>query len=82
MCHMKTATVRQIHNEFSKVLSWVRDGEEVVVECHRRAVARILPPARAAAPVLPDFMGRLKATFGAKVTPDSKALFDEMRGER
>jgi hypothetical protein len=35
-----------------------------------------------AAPVLPDFMGRLKATFGAKVTPDSKALFDEMRGER
>jgi len=79
---MKTATVRQIHNEFGKILSWVRDGQEVVVERRRRAVARILPPERAEASVLPDFMGRIKATFGSKVTPDSQSLFDEMRGER
>ena len=79
---MKTATVRQVHNEFAKVLSWVRNGEEVVVERRHRVVARILPPSREIAPVMPDFMGRLKATYGAKVSPDSKALFDEMRGER
>ena len=79
---MKTATVRQIHNEFAKVLSWVRNGEAVVVERRHRVVARILPPERVDAVVMPDFMGRLKATFGSKVTPDSQALFDEMRGER
>jgi len=45
-------------------------------------VARILPPERVDAVVMPDFMGRLKATYGSKVTTDSQVLFDEMRGER
>ncbi len=82
MGHMKTATVRQVHNEFGKILFWVRNGEEVVVERRRRVVARILPPEGRDTLVLPDFMGRLKATFGSKVTPDSQTLFDEMRGDR
>ena len=82
MCHMKTATIRQIHNEFGKVLSWVRNGEEVVVQRRHHVVARILPPDRSEVTVLPDFMGRMKATFGGRVTPDSQALFDELRGDR
>jgi hypothetical protein len=51
------------------------------VECRHQVVARILPPERAVAVVLPDYMGRLKATFGSKVTADSQSLFDEMRGD-
>jgi antitoxin (DNA-binding transcriptional repressor) of toxin-antitoxin stability system len=78
---MKTASIRQIHNEFGKILGWVRSGEEVTVECRHQVVARILPPERAGTVVLPDFMGRLKAAFGSKVTPDSQTLFDEMRGD-
>ena len=79
---MKTASVREIHNEFGKILSWVRNGEEVTVRCRRQVVARILPPVRPGTVSLPDFTGRLKATFGSKVTPDSQSIFDEMRGDR
>ena len=80
---MKTATIRQIHNEFSQVLEWVKSGEEVLVKRRRSVVARILPPPRQNTEVvLPDFMVRLRKQFGAAVTPDSSTLFDEMRGER
>jgi len=82
MWHMKTATVRQIHNEFGQVLEWVKSGEEVLVKRRRSVVARILPPPNRTERVLPDFMVRLRKQFGTKVTPDSSALFDEMRGER
>lgn len=82
MCHMKTATVRQIHNEFGQVLEWVKNGEEVLVKRRRSVVARILPPPHQTVGVRPDFMARLRRQFGAKVTPDSSTLFDEMRGER
>ncbi|MFZ4397376.1 MAG: type II toxin-antitoxin system Phd/YefM family antitoxin [Kiritimatiellia bacterium] len=80
---MKTATVRQIHNEFSQVLEWVKSGEEVLVKRRRSVVARILPPPRQNTEVvLPDFMVRIRKQFGAEVTPDSSTLFDEMRGAR
>ena len=79
---MRTATIRQIHNEFSRVLAWVDGGEEVLVKRRQHVVARILPPPANPAPVLPDFMVRLRKTFGNKVTPDSRTLFDDMRGER
>lgn len=82
MCHMKTATVRQIHNEFGQVLEWVKSGEEVLVKRRRSVVARILPPPRPTESALPDFMARLRKQFGAKVTPDSSMLFDDMRGQR
>jgi antitoxin (DNA-binding transcriptional repressor) of toxin-antitoxin stability system len=79
---MKTATVRQIHNEFGQVLEWVKNGEEVLVKRRRSVVARILPPPSQAESALPDFMARLRKQFGAKVTPDSSTLFDELRGDR
>ena len=79
---MKTATVRQIHNEFGQVLEWVKSGEEVLVKRRRSVVARILPPPPQTEGALPDFIARLRKQFGAKITPDSSTLFDEMRGER
>lgn len=81
MCHMKTASVRQVHNEFTKIISWVKQGETVVVERRHRIVARILPPEPSLPAELPDFMARLKATYGKKVTPDSQPLLDELRGD-
>jgi hypothetical protein len=39
------------------------------------------PDTAAGTVIMPDFIGRLKATFGSKVTPDSQSLFDEMRGD-
>jgi antitoxin (DNA-binding transcriptional repressor) of toxin-antitoxin stability system len=82
MWYMKTATIRQIHNEFGQVLEWVQRGEEVLVKRRRNVVARILPPPGPAESVLPDFRARLRKQFGTKITPDSSTLFDEMRGDR
>lgn len=69
---MKTATIRQIRNDFGTVLSWVAAGEEVTVLNRRTPVARICPPrARAPADVkLPDFAARAKAIFGEKMIPN------------
>ncbi len=67
---MKTATIRQVHHDFSTVLAWVADGEEVTVLNRTRPVARICP-ARAQAPAtfkMPDFAARAKTTFGEKRT--------------
>lgn len=66
MWNMKTATIRQVHHNFSAVLSWVNEGEEVTVLNRNRPVARICPP-RAQTPVkfkMPDFAARAKAIFG------------------
>lgn len=63
---MKTATIRQVRNDFGTVLDWVSKGEEVTVLNRTRPVARICPP-RAQAPATfkpPDFTARAKTIFG------------------
>lgn len=69
LCHMKTATIRQVRHDFNTVLAWIADGEEVTVLNRTRPVARICPP-RAQAPVkfkMPDFAARAKAIFGDRI---------------
>jgi prevent-host-death family protein len=45
---MKTATVRQLRNEYTKLLRWVAAGEEVIITRRGQTVARLIPekPAR------------------------------------
>jgi antitoxin (DNA-binding transcriptional repressor) of toxin-antitoxin stability system len=83
MCNMKTATLRQVHNEFGRVLAWVEMGEEVLIRRRKDVVARILPPPRKARIVLPDFARRLKKIYpqGVKGKPVSE-IIDEGRGDR
>ena len=79
---MKTATVTEVGLDFPKVLKWVETGEEVQVVKEGKAVAVISPPPR---PVKhPDYLARLKQTFGEKVlsTEASTAIRDSNRGER
>ncbi len=76
---MKTATIRQIRNDFGTVLSWIADGEEVTVVNRTRPVARLLPP-RPQAPAafkIPDFTARTKAIFGKRRTHAVEALVKE-----
>lgn len=70
---MKTATIRQVRHDFSTVLAWVADGEEVTVLNRIRPVARICPPrAQATATFkMPDFAARAKAVFGKRVIPNA-----------
>ena len=66
---MKTATIRQIRHDFSTVLSWIEEGEQVEVTKRGKIVALITAPK----PKLtrpkkrPDFAARLKRIYGDKV---------------
>jgi prevent-host-death family protein len=40
---MRTATVRELRNQYLSVLSWVEAGEEVVISRRGRAIARLVP---------------------------------------
>jgi prevent-host-death family protein len=42
---MKTTTVRELRNNYSKVLKWVSKGEEVEVTRRGKAVAKVVPVA-------------------------------------
>jgi prevent-host-death family protein len=42
---MRSTTVRELRNNYSKVLKWVAKGEEVEVTRRGKAVARVLPVA-------------------------------------
>lgn len=79
---MKTATIRQVRNDFGTVLSWVANGEEVTVLNRTRPVARICPPRPQAQPVfrMPDFTARAKAIFGNRRTHAVEHLLKE-RGQ-
>jgi prevent-host-death family protein len=41
---MKTTTVRELRNNYSKVLRWVSAGEEVQVTRRGKVVAMVVPP--------------------------------------
>jgi len=81
---MKTATIRQVHNNFGDVLAWVSEGEEVTVLNRSRPVARICPPrAQAMAKFkMPDFSARAKAIFGNKRTHFSNIVLQEREESR
>jgi antitoxin (DNA-binding transcriptional repressor) of toxin-antitoxin stability system len=40
---MKTATVRQLRNQYSELLSWIAAGEEVLITRRGVAIARLIP---------------------------------------
>jgi len=40
---MKTATVRELRNQYRSVLSWVEAGEEVMISKRGKIIARLVP---------------------------------------
>lgn len=42
---MRSTTVRELRNNYSKVLKWVSKGEEVEVTRRGKVVAKVVPPA-------------------------------------
>lgn len=41
---MRSATVRELRNNYSQVLKWVAKGEEVAVTRRGKVVAKVVPP--------------------------------------
>ncbi len=71
MYHMKTATVRELRNEFPRIEAWVNEGESVNISKRGKIIARLVPaggagddrPRRAKV----DIMARLRETWGDRV---------------
>jgi antitoxin (DNA-binding transcriptional repressor) of toxin-antitoxin stability system len=84
MFHMKTASVRELRQDFPRILAWIEAGEEVAITMRRQAVARLVPwPRRKKVRrSMPDLASRLKKVFGQKVIPDQamKAIIEQNKG--
>jgi len=84
MCHMKTASIREVRHDFSRILEWVTSGEEVAITKRRETVARLLPATRKKVirVKMPDVTARLKKVFGQKVISNKamKEILDDNRG--
>ena len=81
---MKTASVRDLRQDFPRVLAWLQAGEEVAITLRRQAVATLVPCSqkkRVKRP-MPDLSARLQKVFGRRVIPDQimKTLMDQDRG--
>ncbi len=66
---MKTATIRDLRYDFSRVEAWLRNGDEIEITRHGKPIARILPPTPPARRKLvkPDIMAQLKETWGDRI---------------
>ncbi len=66
---MKTATVRDLRNQFPRVAAWIAVGEPVEITRAGKAFARLVPPTPGPKTKLvkPDIMARLKETWGDRI---------------
>jgi antitoxin (DNA-binding transcriptional repressor) of toxin-antitoxin stability system len=66
---MKTATVRDLRNNFSKLETWLEEGEQVQIEKRGQPVALLtgLSPRRTKAIRKPDFAARLTELWGDRL---------------
>jgi prevent-host-death family protein len=83
---MKTASIRQVRHDFSRVLDWVADGEPVEVTKRGKVVAVIQPPARKknVKARWPGFEARLHDIYGSRslTAGEAAASLTASRGER
>lgn len=66
---MKTATLCDLRNDFRKLEAWLGEGEEICIEKRGRPIAMLRPVDAATVKKvrMPDFMARLKETWGDRV---------------
>ncbi len=81
---MKTATVRDLRNQFPRLAALLADGETLQITNRGRPVA-ILSPApspKAAKAPLPDFLGRMAKVFPDGLPPASGGDIRELEKGR
>lgn len=80
---MKTASVREIRQNFPRVMAWIADGEQVAITMRRKVVARLVPekPEVPSGATAPDFVAISREIFGDRVFPGD-AMEREREGYR
>ncbi len=88
MDHMKTATVRELRNDFPRIEAWVHEGESINISKRGKIIATLIPAlgADTSAQQSPkvDIMARLRETWGDRVfTMEQVAAMraDELAGD-
>ena len=77
---MKTATVRDLRNNFSKLETWLAEGEEIQIEKRGEPVAVLskFPSEQTRKKIVkPDYRARLKKLWGDRVFSEEEVK--EMR---
>jgi len=68
---MKTATVRELRNEFPRIEAWVHEGESVNISKRGKVIAMLVPASANTGVgnkvIKPDVMARLGETWGGRV---------------
>jgi len=71
MNHMRTATVRELRNEFPRIEAWVHEGESINISKRGKVIATLVPVSANAVAgnkvIKPDIMSRLRETWGSRV---------------
>ena len=83
---MKTVTVRDLRNSFSKLEAWLLEGEEIRIEKRGQPIGVLTAWRTDAAehPAKPDFAARRRAIWGNRVFTDAEVAAmraDELEGE-
>jgi antitoxin (DNA-binding transcriptional repressor) of toxin-antitoxin stability system len=82
MYHMKKASVRDLRYGFKKIERLLHQGEEVQITKRRRVIARLIPEEVRATAQMPDFLKRLRSTYGDKMLRVSGAELIETERDR
>jgi len=83
---MKTATVRDLRNDFAKLETWLAEGEEIQIEKRGQPIAVLSPPKTTF--VKPDYRARRKRIWGDRVFSEEEvkamrqAEYGEYKNER
>lgn len=71
MDHMRTATVRELRNEFPRIEAWVNEGESIKISKRGKVIAMLVPALGNAdsqpRPPKVDIMSRLRETWRERV---------------
>lgn len=88
MDHMKTATVRELRNDFPRIEAWVNEGESVNISKRGKVIATLVPASansgESSVVPKPDIMARLRETWGERVfslEEVSAMREDELKGD-
>ena len=88
MDHMKTATVRELRNDFPRIEAWVNEGESVNISKRGKVIATLVPAStnsgESSVVPKPDIMARLRETWGERVFSLEEVSVmreDELKGD-
>jgi antitoxin (DNA-binding transcriptional repressor) of toxin-antitoxin stability system len=83
---MKTASVRELRQDFPRIEAWIEAGEKVAITRRRQPVATLVPcrPKPPANRSQLNLTRRLQKIFGQHLIPNQamQAILDQDRGAR